>query len=127
MSLRINSAKADIYNAGTSRNHFRSGDDICVVGALARMKDFFPERFAEEADQPLFRMKDGSPLWRSEIQGLVQAAAEKQGFRPVAVCDPLSQNRRRLCLAPRRGERGAHPKVGQVGQQCLSGLPMGIS
>ena len=28
ISIRIRSAKADIFNAGTSRNHFRSGTDI---------------------------------------------------------------------------------------------------
>ena len=79
VSIRIRSAKADIFNAGTSRNHFRPGNDICVVRIMAGMKVMFPERFAEESEEPLFRMQNGSPLWRSEVQALIQLAAEATG------------------------------------------------
>ena len=79
VSIRIRSAKADIFNAGASRDHFRSGADICVVAMMILMRRTFPERFEQDAEQPLFRMEDGSPLYRSAIQGLIQEAAEKIG------------------------------------------------
>ena len=79
ISIRIRSAKADIFNAGTSRNHFRSGTDICVVKMMIALRDAFPTRFTDEQEEPLFRMKDGNPLYRSEVQGLIQIAAEEIG------------------------------------------------
>ena len=79
ISIRIRSAKADIFNAGTSRNHFKSGGDICIVKMMIALRDAFPERFDEESEEPLFRMKNGDPLFRSEVQGLIQMAAEKAG------------------------------------------------
>jgi hypothetical protein len=78
-SIRIRSAKADVFNAGASRNHFKSGTDICIVKMTIAMREAFPERFAEEAEEPLFRLSDGSPLYRSEIQGIIQLAAEETG------------------------------------------------
>jgi hypothetical protein len=83
VSIRIRSAKADVFNAGTSRNHFRSGHAICAVKMMIALRDVFPERFAEELEEPLFRMSDGSPLFRSEIQGLIQIAAEETGVDPA--------------------------------------------
>ena len=36
----------------------------------------------EEQEEPLFRMKDKTPLFRSEVQGLIQIAAEEVGVGP---------------------------------------------
>ena len=36
VSTRLDSSKADVFNAGEVRNHWRSGDvDLCVLEALA--------------------------------------------------------------------------------------------
>ena len=43
----------------------------------------FLARFAEELEEPLFRMSDGSPLFRSEVQGPIQIAAEETGVDPA--------------------------------------------
>jgi len=82
VSIRLRSAKADVFNAGTSRNHFRSGTDICVVKMMIAMRNAFPERFGDDQEKPLFRMKNGSPLFRSEVQGIIQIAAEEVGVDP---------------------------------------------
>ena len=79
ISIRIRSAKADIYNAGTSRHHYRIGSDICVVHMMIALRDAFPKRFTEESEEPLFRLSDGEPLYGSEIQALLQLAAEEVG------------------------------------------------
>ena len=79
VSIRIRSAKADIFNAGTSRNHFKSGTDICIVEALIALRNAFPRRWEEESEEPLFRFSDGSPLYLSEMQGMIQVAAEETG------------------------------------------------
>ena len=41
VSIRTKCAKADIHNAGTSRNHYRSGVDICVVNKMIATRDAF--------------------------------------------------------------------------------------
>ena len=79
VSIRIRSAKADILNAGTSRNHFKSGTQICIVEALIALRNAFPRRWEEESEEPLFRFRDGSPLYRAEVQGTIQVAAEETG------------------------------------------------
>ena len=81
VSLAIRSAKADIFNAGTSRNHFRSGSPICVVDMLARLQRKCPQRFqgGDESELPLFRKADGAPLFRSEVQETIQEAATRCG------------------------------------------------
>ena len=71
VSIRIRSAKADIYNAGTSRNHYRTGSDMCVVHIMIALRDASPKRSTEESEEPLFRLSDGEPLYRSEIQALL--------------------------------------------------------
>ena len=80
VSIRIRSAKADVFNAGTSRNHFRSGTDVCAVKMMIMLRDRFPERCTDDAELPLFRLKNGDPLFRSEVQGMVQVAAADVGM-----------------------------------------------
>lgn len=78
VSIRLRSSKADTFNAGQSRSHFRSGKGICAFEMLARMQALFPERFygGAEAHKPLFRKSGGSPIFRSEVQEIIQSAAE---------------------------------------------------
>ena len=81
--MRLDSSKADVYNAGEVRNHWRSGDpDLCVLEALEEVQRFFPERFGDgvEADLPICRLADGKPLRRSQIVALVAWAAEEEGY-----------------------------------------------
>lgn len=79
VSIRIKSAKADICNAGTSRNHYLGGSDICVVNMMISVRGAFPERFADESEEPVFRLSDGEDFYCSEVQALLQLAAEGVG------------------------------------------------
>ena len=74
-------SKTDQYNQGTIRNHFRSGDFcLCPVRALGEMERYYPERFrGAEAEEPLFRFEDGTPITRDDIHGVVQLAAVADG------------------------------------------------
>ena len=46
---------------------------------LIALRDAYPERFEPpEAEEPLFRLADG-PLYRSEVQAILQLAAEEVG------------------------------------------------
>ena len=49
---------------------------------LGRLQERLPERFGSgaEAELPLFRDTNGEPVWRSEVQNLIQAAAEEEGY-----------------------------------------------
>ena len=78
--IYLKGSKTDQYNQGTVRNQFRSGNELCVVAALADYQSLKPERFAgAEADLPLFRLECGKPLQRTDIQSLIQLAAVADG------------------------------------------------
>ena len=78
--IYLKGSKTDQYNQGTVRNQFRSGNELCVVAALADYQSMKPERFAgAEADLPLFRLECGKPLQRTDIQSLIQLAAVADG------------------------------------------------
>ena len=78
--IYLKGSKTDQYNQGTVRNQFKSGNELCVVTALAEYQAMKPERFAGAgADQPLFRLEKGKPLQRTDIQGLIQLAAVADG------------------------------------------------
>ena len=56
--IYLKGSKTDQYNQGTARNQFRSGDELCVVDALAcyQSQCIHPERFTgAEENLPLFR------------------------------------------------------------------------
>ena len=80
---RFRGSKMDQYNAGEWRNQWRGGE-VCVLEALSWLQNLFPERFGEgeEAEKPLFRLADGSPLWRSYVQGWLERAAAEEGYAP---------------------------------------------
>ncbi len=48
---------------------------------MIALRDAFPTRCTDELlqEEPLFRKKDGNPFFRSEVQGLIQIAAEEIG------------------------------------------------
>eukprot|EP00913_Durusdinium_trenchii_P011460 g10760.t2 len=78
--IYLKGSKTDQYNQGTVRNQFKSGSELCVVSALADYQSMKPERFAgAEENQPLFRLEDGNPLQRGDIQNLIQLAAVADG------------------------------------------------
>jgi hypothetical protein len=82
VALEVRSSKVDVYNVGTWRNHYSSGEVICPVESLKAMQKMFPERFrgGDESHLPLFRRASGRPLWRSNVQSIVDWAAEKEGM-----------------------------------------------
>ena len=43
--IRIRGSKNDQLNVGEVRNHHAYGGDLCVVSALARLRNHFPARF----------------------------------------------------------------------------------
>ena len=79
--IYLTGSKTDQYNQGTVRNHFKSGDPVlCPVLAMAAMQRALPHRFqGAEAGEVLFRYKDGTPVQREDIQGLIQLAAIADG------------------------------------------------
>ena len=81
--MRLDSSKADTYNAGEVRNHWRSGDpELCVLEALEEVQKYFPERFGEgeEADLPVCRLANGRPVHRSQIMAWIAWAAAEEGY-----------------------------------------------
>ena len=79
--IYLTGSKTDQYNQGTIRNHYRSGDScLCPVQALGEMERHYPERFrGAEAEEPLFRFEDGTPIARDDIHDMVQLAAVADG------------------------------------------------
>ena len=79
--IYLKGSKTDQLNQGTVRNEFKSGHrTLCVVTALAEYQNLRPERFRGGEEQlPLFRLEDGRPLQRGDIQGLIQLAAVADG------------------------------------------------
>ena len=83
LGLYLVTSKADVYNAGERRNHWRSGDsDLCVLQAVEEVQRFFPERFGNgsEADLLICRTADGRPVHRAQTMALLSWAAEQEGF-----------------------------------------------
>ena len=46
---------------------------------MIALRDAFPERFTDESEEMLFRLRSGDPLCRPEVQALLQLAAEEVG------------------------------------------------
>eukprot|EP00913_Durusdinium_trenchii_P035482 g33205.t1 len=79
--IYLKGSKTDQLNQGTVRNQFKSGHrTLCVVTALAEYQNLKPERFRGGEEQlPLFRLEDGRPLQRGDIQSLIQLVAVADG------------------------------------------------
>ena len=84
VALTVTSSKTDQHFNGCVRNHFRSGERLCVVEALAMLQCELPQRFGkgEEAEQPLFRYRDGRHLSREQVQAYLSMAAMAEGIDP---------------------------------------------
>ena len=78
LTLFIRGSKTDVYNRGEYRNHYRTG--LSLTAAI-ELFEAFPTRFpgGPEADDLLFRDKEGKPLPRALITVLIQKAAEALG------------------------------------------------
>ena len=103
--LTIKGSKTDQYNAGSVRNHYRSGDALCPVRILAELQRRFPARFTggAEVDLPLFRDTRGRLITRTQMSLFVKTIAGAVGVRPDTV-DPHSIRRGgRHCDVHRRG------------------------
>ena len=63
LTLFIRGSKADVYNRGEYRNHYRTGLSLCPVTAAIELFKAFPSRFpgGPEADDLLFRDKEQAP------------------------------------------------------------------
>jgi len=76
-------SKADVFNAGEFRNHFRSGDaELCVVDALQLVQERLPHRFGNgtESDKELCRYENGNPVFRGQITLWIERAARQEGY-----------------------------------------------
>ena len=62
--LLVRGSKTDIYNRGQMRNHFRTGELVCVVRAMVSLFQNFPQRYqgGAEAEEMLLRSQDGKPF-----------------------------------------------------------------
>ena len=92
--LTIKGSKTDQYNAGSVRNHYRSGDELCPVRVMAELQRRFPGRFlgGAEVDLPLFRDSKGRLITRTQMALFVKTIAGAVGVRPETV-DPHSIRR----------------------------------
>ena len=78
--IYLTGSKTDQFNQGAVRNQYRSGNELCVVEALAAYQRMRPERFiGAEEKEPLFRFSDGATIQRTDLQGLIQVAALADG------------------------------------------------
>ena len=76
-------AKADQYNVGSVRNHFKvvgPGDDLCPVKTLIEVMKFNPKRRTSEGHLPLFRWCNGKPMTRDQVRITLSKAAEDVGY-----------------------------------------------
>lgn len=82
VGLHLRSSKADVFNAGEWRNHWKSGEEICPVEALRELAKVAPERFraGEKSHKPLFRFASGKVLQKKAIQIWLERAAIAQGL-----------------------------------------------
>lgn len=82
VGLHLRSSKADVFNAGEWRNHWKSGESICPVEALRELAKSAPERFGTgaESHKPLFRFASGKVLQKKTIQIWLERAALAQGL-----------------------------------------------
>ena len=80
--LCFRSSKSDQEGQGATRSHYRSGEELCVVRALAHIAHHFPQRLGQGADghRPLFRWEDGAPVTREQVQGVLEKAGVAQGL-----------------------------------------------
>ena len=64
------------------RNHFRTGERVCVVRAMVSLFQNFPQRYqgGAEAEEMLLRSQDGKPIPRSAIQALIEQSASGLGL-----------------------------------------------
>ena len=91
LAIQFRKQKADQLQFGATRSHYRTGGDVCVVDAVARLAEWFPERFGDgpEADLPLCRWEDGTMVDRVDILAALEDAAQAVGL-PAARFKPHS-------------------------------------
>ena len=76
-------AKADQYNVGSVRNHFKvvgPGDDLCPVRTMVEVMKINPRRRTVERHLPLFRWCDGKPMTRDQVRVMLSNAAQEVGY-----------------------------------------------
>jgi len=83
--IYIKGSKTDQYNAGCIRNHYRTGDPLCPVEAMAQLQKRFPERWGDEDHLPLFRKADGKSLPADALAGMAKESAAACGVDPDEV------------------------------------------
>ena len=83
-AINVRASKVDSFNVGTWGNHYKAHNLLCPVTALRDIPRVFPQRFqgGEEAGLPIFRRANGAPLWRSQVQVLIDTAAAQEGLPP---------------------------------------------
>ncbi|CAE7233653.1 ABCB26 [Symbiodinium sp. CCMP2592] len=87
LRIFIQSSKTDIYNAGASRNHFATGQELCPVRAAVKVFQLYPQRYSggTEQDEHLLRGEKGDLLTRQFLQLVLQQCAEHVGEAPALI------------------------------------------
>ena len=80
--LTFRASKTDQEGAGATRNHYRTGQELCVVKAAGYMHKHFGARNKVRSKEPLCRWKDGSPVTRGQIQAVLERAAVALNLPP---------------------------------------------
>ena len=81
ITILVRGSKTDIYNLGQIRNHFCTGEEVCIVTAAIQLYLHFPQRYqgGSESEDPLFRARDDKPIPRTAITALIERAARSLG------------------------------------------------
>jgi len=87
LDVQFRKTKADQAAFGCVRTHYRVADGpgrkLCVVEAIGRMREAFPERRGPEGPLPLFRWRSGALVRREDLQKVLGRAAEAVGLPPA--------------------------------------------
>ena len=77
----IRGSKTDQMRQGAGRNHYATGERLCVVTALASLFSSWevPGGLSRALDEPLFSYADGSILKRTTVSDALKAAAKRLG------------------------------------------------
>ena len=82
--VHLKGSKTDQLNVGTTRNQYKTEEELCPVAACQRLFMEFPERFrGEEAKWPLMRWSSGKPVRREDIQHVLELSALAAGRCPA--------------------------------------------
>ena len=89
VSVHIAGSKTDWLNAGCIRSHTRvpltePNSDLCVVRALCKLYEAYPQKFRTSREKPFATWKSGGHVTSGHLTALLRAAVYRRGSNPGA-------------------------------------------